>query len=496
MLKRTPAIGLTLAITVGMLTGCGGSSTTSTPGNGSLIALVGDVPLCNVISFTATISDLALTSTSGAQTAHVLPAAASFKINLATLRDFSTILYLNAIPANTYSKATLSIASAQMALYDPTQNPPVTTRAATLTNTTPTYTFEPALTVTKGGVSALRIDFDMVKSIQLDANGQVTGNVTPVFTITPLTASGSEGFGEMDDMVGFVRSVSTTPSTTTPQFTGNLLMQLFSNSLPSGAALTVNFTTATQLFGAADLSHLLTDSFLEVDGYFDVRGNLVANAVEVEEQENPAQNTVALIGLVTSLTKDTSGNLTGFDLWVRQEEPDDSVTLFLDSIVSVSISSSTTYHYSSRSANFASLTFGPNGLALGQEVVVHGPFTVPPTPGSGPAPPTTVAASAVYLKLQSIQGSFTRSVQVGSDDKTGAFWFSPCCPLFQGSPILVLSNGQTTFANLSGLSALSPQPSLAIKGLPFFEPTGENINGVTVPPGTLVMLAKQVHQLQ
>lgn len=500
MLKRTPAIGLTLALTVGMLASCGKSRTTPTTTNGSLIVLLSDLPLCNVISFTPTFSSLTLTSVSGARIAHFLPSGADYETNLSTLRDFTTVLNLSSVPVDTYSQAQLTISTAQLVLFNPNENPPVTTLNANLSNRLPIFYFEPAFQVDYGVVSALQLDFDMVKSIQLDASGNVTGNVTPIFALAPLTAaplttSGSEGFGEMDDLVGFVRSVAPTPSPTTPQFTGSFTMQLSSNWLPSGPALPVEFTTSTQLFGVADLNQVLTDTYVEVDGYFNTAGNLVANTVEVEVQENPSLDMVALIGLVTSLTKDPSGNLSGFNLWVRQEEPSDTGSVPLNSIVSVSVSPSTTYQYSSRSANFAGLAFSPSALAPGQEVVVHGPFTVPPKGASGPTIPITVAASAVYLKLQSFQGNFTSSVQVGSDDKTGAFWLTPCCPLFQASPTLVLSDSQTTFLNLSGLSALTPGPSLVVKGLPFFEPGGGNINGVAVPPGTLVMLAKQVHQL-
>jgi hypothetical protein len=67
--------------------------------------------------------------------------------------------------------------------------------------------------------------------------------------------------------------------------------------------------------------------------------------------------------------------------------------------------------------------------------------------------------------------------------------------LFQKQPILVLTNNQTTFLNLSGLSGLTTRPLLLVKGLLFPQPQGATINGVPVPPGTLVLLAKQVHQL-
>jgi hypothetical protein len=109
-----------------------------------------------------------------------------------------------------------------------------------------------------------------------------------------------------------------------------------------------------------------------------------------------------------------------------------------------------------------------------------------------------VAAAKVYDKLQSILGSFNTLVQAANDDKTGAFVFIPCSTLFQGVSTMVLTSNQTTFVNASGLSSLSghgTSPNLTVKGLPFFEQQAQTINGVTVPAGTLVILAKQVHQL-
>jgi hypothetical protein len=207
-----------------------------------------------------------------------------------------------------------------------------------------------------------------------------------------------------------------------------------------------------------------------------------------------------LIGPVTSVTRNASGNVTSFNLWMRDVEPNDPSTATLDTLCVVNVTASTTYQYSSRSANFANLPFGPGNIAVGQEVVVHGQVT-PPTGSSGsgaPSLPTTVAADKVYDKLQSIQGSFSSLVQVAKDDKTGAFVFTPCSTFFQGTSTMVLTSNQTAFVNVSGLSSLSghgTQPSLLVKGLPFFEAQAQTINGVPVPAGTLVILAKQVHQL-
>jgi hypothetical protein len=274
--------------------------------------------------------------------------------------------------------------------------------------------------------------------------------------------------------------------------------------------VTINLSKSSLLYGFSELNQLVTDSFMEVDAYIDVDGNFVATSVEDEYTEcipsSPPlppctdQPILAMIGPVTSVSRDANGNVTSFNLWARDVEPNDAAAVTLDTIPVVNLSSSTTYQYSSRSVNFANLPFGPSNITVGQELVVHGPVT-PPTGSSGPgAPtlPTTVAADKVYVKLQSIQGSFSQFVQVADDDKTGGFTFTPCLTLFQGTPTMVLTNNQTAFVNLSGLSSLSGragQPTLLVKGLPFFEGQAQTINGVPVPAGTLVILAEQLHQL-
>jgi hypothetical protein len=200
------------------------------------------------------------------------------------------------------------------------------------------------------------------------------------------------------------------------------------------------------------------------------------------------------------VTRDTSGNVTSFNLWARDVEPNDAAVVELDTIPTINVSSSTIYQYSSRSVNFANLPFGPSNISVGQEVIVHGLVTVPKaSSGSGaPTLPTIVTAYKVYDKLQSIQGGFSSLIQVAGDDKTGAFSFSPCPVMFQGTPAIVLTSSQTAFINLTGLSALTMEggnPTLLVKGLPFYQVQAQTIQGVAVPTGTLVILAKQVHKL-
>jgi hypothetical protein len=521
MLKRIVTVALRAVLAVAILTSCGGSSKTTTPtATGSLITLVGDLPgVCDAVSFPFNVTDLSLTGSSiyGQTIAATTPINASsvstpeIKINLGCLRDFTTVLNTNSANVGTYNLAQVWLSEPQLIFYDPTILPPnLPINTAQLTLSPLKFTLipiNPPLVIAKGAASVLKIDFNMLQMIQSittnPTNGKLTVTGTPEFTLTALTASGSQGqgFGVVDDLVGFVRSVTILPPGNTALYDGSFTLQLLSSSISGAPNVTINLSKSSQLYGFSELNQLVTDSFMEVDAYIDVDGNFVATSVEDEYVENPANDTLALIGPVTSLTRDSHGNVTSFNLWARDVEPNDAAVVALDTIPVVNLSSSTTYQYSSRSVNFANLPFGPGNITVGQEVVVHGQVT-PPTGSSGagaPPLPTTVAAAEVYDKLQSIQGSFSQLVQVGSDDKTGAFTFAPCPIMFQGTPTMILTNNQTAFVNLSGLSSLSGgtgQPTLLVKGLPFFEGQAQTINGVPVPAGTLVILAEQVHQLQ
>jgi hypothetical protein len=204
----------------------------------------------------------------------------------------------------------------------------------------------------------------------------------------------------------------------------------------------------------------------------------------------------ALIGPIVSIKTDPAGNPSQLSLWVRDAEPDDTSTLVMDSVYQVDLTNNPTYQASIMGPNFANLSFGPQNLAVGQELVVHGAYTKPPTTTGGPTLPFTVEPSAIFLRLQSMQGSMNSMVQIGSDDETGVFILTPCCTLLQGVPLYVVTNNQTAFVNVTGLSAITPVNSLLVKGMPYYEPQATTINGVTIPAGTLVMQAKQVHVLR
>lgn len=468
-----------------------------------------DVPICNAITAAVVIQDLNFSQSQGGGSATYLNTTSAFapeiRLNLQQLRDFSTVLYAAPVKEGSYDQANLSFELGQLAAYDPLLSPPVHTFPVTFTTSAPVLTINPPLVITAGKANVMVLDFDVLRMLGTDSSGNLNGLVTPVANITQLLATGPtgavnpNGFGELDDLWGFVRSISNTNTSSNPIYTGSFEMQLLSPSTADAPQVPINLSATTQQFGFSGLNHLLPNSYVEVDAILDSEGNFGAQTVEVQAVENPfpSQSTVtpstALIGLITSIITDAAGNPKQINLWVRDAEPDDTSTIAMDSIFQVNLDSNPTYQASVLGPNFANLSFGPQNLTVGQELVVHGAYTKPPT---GSSLPFTVEPTAIYLKLQSMQGTLNSMLQIGSDDITGVFILTPCCSLLNGVPIYVVTNNQTAFVGVTGLGGINALNNLVVKGMPYYEPQAVTINGVNIPAGTLVFQAKQVHVIQ
>lgn len=427
-------------------------------------------------------------------------------IEMSTLRDTLAIANLTSIPAGTYDQVNLRVIVNDAAIYDPTQSPPVSKYAPTISTASVTINLQPALVVTSGKVSAVELDLNLPQTLGVDSQGQLNGKVNWAFTARSLVASSSTGFGEMDDLHGIVRSVN--PSISGSTFTSSFLLQTMPQSSTSssggGPALNVFLNDQTDLcmggkcnVPVSQIDQLTTGSYVEVDGYVNESGVLVAKSIQVEDREDVTKQLYGFIGPVLEVTKDSNGDVTSFVLLVQETQPSNQTVIPDYSPVTVNVTSSTTFNpylVSSDLANLASsgnLALGDTTLAPGQEVVVHGVYT---KPSGGPI---SVDANSIYPRLQGVQGTFSSLVgTAGSDNKTGAFQMTPCVGLLGSYPFMVVTDGQTNFINTSGLSTLSSTSPLMIRGLMFLNLQNTTIQGTgtPVPAGTMVLLAKQVHQ--
>ena len=91
----------------------------------------------------------------------------------------------------TYTTATITLGSATLG-YLNTQSggaPTIASMPATLTQSVVTINLASPFVVNAGDMDALRFDFDLQQSIQVNANGQITGQVTPTLDLKALSAN-------------------------------------------------------------------------------------------------------------------------------------------------------------------------------------------------------------------------------------------------------------------------------------------------------------------
>lgn len=501
MRRHALVVGFLTALTAAavLIVSCGGggsmSSVTSPNANSGTVTMLGsDAPVCDVLSFTVTISGATLAPDGGGTALPVITSTNTVTEDFAALMDFSTALNLSSVAAGTYSQINLTLSNPQLVVLNTTTTPASQQSLTTsLTSNTVTIDIDPPLTLSTTGSAVLNVDFKLRKSVQTDPQGQVTGTVTPVFKVSAKSLSASdddeeEGGGNQpqsqdSDLEGIVQSVSTT--STNSSFIGSFVIQNGSSS-----TFTVQVTSKTEfddLSGGLTALAGMTMPFVEVEAFTDSKGNIVAKDVEVEAQE---ENRAAFRGVILASTRDASGNVTQLNLFVRGEDPDESSCLQPKTTAVVNVTSSTTFGIAAHRVNSAQLAFAAANLGPGQEVVVHGPCT------SGTPP--SINAAAIFLKLQTVLGNFSQLLSAQSDGQAGGFVLVPCGGIFNGSPITVVTAGETAFAEINGLNDLTAQPELAVRGLLFYELQTLTIGGITVNGAVgapvAAIEARKVHQ--
>jgi Domain of unknown function (DUF4382) len=471
-----------------LLNGCGSYSSSGSGNNfaaqtGSVAVFGSDAPLCDVFSFQVTISGATLTPSSGGTPVSVITSANPVTVDFARLVDFANLLHLSTVPVGTYSQLNLTLSNPQLIVLDVTQTPPapVAVSSTSLTTSTVSVNLQPQLVITQGKSSGLMIDFSLQKSVQADANGQVTGLVDPVFSAGMSAPSAADGVGRAEDLHGVVQSVSTTSSNSA--FTGSFMLQVFGGA---GTVFTINTTNQTRFEGVTGLSALTASDFVEVDSHVDTSGNVIADEVEEEDQDPISTQRAAFLGRVISVTRDQTGAVTQFEIVVAEEFPDLEQTVPLRSPLTVNVSGTTIYGVARPAFNEANLVFNAHAVGVAESVAVRGLIQ------SGP--PVSLSARAVFLKPRTVLGHFSTLLAAAGDGKTGGFTMVPCGSLFQASPISVLTFSDTQFSGFTSLIELGPQPLLGARGLLFYQASPGSANGASWTPPTWVMEAHLVHQ--
>ena len=478
------------ALSALLISGCGGagggSNNFQTPG-GSVVAFGADTPICDIESFTATITSASLVPQGGGQPVSLITSAAPATVDFARLADFTNILATASnVAPGTYSQLQVSLTNPQLTGISTATSPPSNVNIpATLSSTSLTINITPALVVTSNVASGLIFDFNLRKSLAVDNTGQVTGVVNAQIKATPTVASGST-IGEADSLYGIVQSTST--SNLPSGFTGSFALTLGDGT---GQTLTVLSNSSTTFEGnnVTQFSDLQSGTFVEVDAIVNTSGQIVAQIVDAEEQASAADQKSAFLGRIISITRDGAGNATSFTLLVGAEIPSMASSIPLHSGLNVTLDANTLY-FTNWAALWSQDAFhlSPTTLGVAERVAVFGVLSA----GTSP----TLTASAVFLRPRNVVGNFTSLLAAQSDDHLGGFTMVPCGALFGGNPITVVTYHNTDFSGVGGLDELTAAPTINTRGLLFYEQTnGSSNSGARWTAPTWVLRARQVHQL-
>src|SRR5271156_2914045 len=459
---------LTIVVTacvVGCSAGSGNNSSgssnsgTTSQQTGSVYVLGTDAPLPSVVSFSVSLQSITLSDGSSTPVS-ILNGAQT--VDFARFNGLSTLLDFNSIPTGTYTTATVTLGTATLGYLNAQTGtaPTISSMPATLTQSVVTVNLASPFVVNAGDMDALRFDFNLKKSIQVDANGQITGQVTPTLDLKALSASDPENY--IDEFDAGVVSIDAASDS-------------FVIQGPHGRQYTVQLSSSTEFENGETIANLTTSSIVQVSGSFAPNSQTIsADCVGILSQDG-----YWAAGLITNVTPaQTAAN--GFNLYVRGELPADT-GLTLGQIANVNLNGNEMYFIYKMHTPLTQFFFNSSLLVPGQHVSIGGPL-------SDASNPQAVTVHRIVLRHEGHRGEWvTGSTNTGN----GTFQFNSnglAGVLFNG-PITVYTTPVTQYlGGLNGLSGLSGGSAIPLRvvGLILKNPS----------TGQPVFVARSVEELQ
>jgi hypothetical protein len=312
-------------------------------------------------------------------------------VDFARFNGLQTLLDMNSIPVGTYTQIQVTLGAATIGYLNVPASgaPTIATEAATYPSSASTYTYtanlaSPLVVTETGEPGGLRVDFDLLKSIGVDSNGNITGAVTPTFNINAVGTGDAGGY--IDTLVAAVVSVGT---------------QSFVVQGPHGEQFTINVSGTTEWENNESISDLTTSSIVEVSGTIDKADQ----TLDADDVAILSQSGFYAGGLVTYVEPSTTtvvpAPAPGFDLYVRGLLPT-TTGINLGDIATIDLANSNnpTFFIRWMHTPLTQLLFNSSELMPGQHVSVGGPT-------SGAASESDVTVKRVVLRLWGYNGTVT-----------------------------------------------------------------------------------------
>jgi len=422
-----------------LFVGCG--TTASTVANQQAVTapafIIGtDAPLPSVTSFSVEIQSIDAVTTSGTS---VPLLSGSPTVDFARFNGLQTLLDMNDVPVGTYSSIVVTLGPATLGYLNVVAGsaPTIANEPAVLSASTITTTLTTPLVVATSGPVGLHFDFDLHKSIQVDSNGQITGNVTPTFNLNVVTPSSAGAY--IDEFDAAVVSVNTTAQT-------------FVIQGPHGRNFTVNVNGQTEWSNNESLSSLTTSSIVQLSGDVD-RADATIDADDVSIL---SQDGFYATGLMTYVSP-SSGVASSFDLYVRGLLPT-TTGLTLGQIAQIDLSGSENFFIHRMHDPLTEYLFNSSTLLAGQRVAIGGPAT-------GASNPQDVTVKRVVLRCR----GYDATVVPGSiNTTTGTFQIqvNDFAGLLIPETVTVYTDPNTSFRDtLTAMSSVTDGQKVRVVGL-------------------------------
>ncbi len=431
------AIGvLSLAMAL-IITGCGGSGSSSNPVPGTTQIKIGDAPADSVIALELTITNITLTNQNGSS---VTVLSSPTEVEVSHLAGTVETLTLSNVPNATYTQASVTYSGAEVTYIPAGSTTPVEKQLAASGTVNVTLN-----NLSIGGSSVVSFDLNASQSLAFDATGNVT-SLSPVFAVSAMSVA-PENLQE-EESGGFeaVGAISTAPV--------NNAFVLALEIPGQSAMLHVNSNTSYS-DGLNTYSDLKQGMLVEVEATTQADGSLLAKEVELVENQG-----VEAEGVITAL----NNPLTQFTMVDDDGMGSGFASANMGSNINVGVSAiSTQFRANLHNIDMSGLSFTFNNslnVAKGQNVQVES--------SAGMQTNSTINADKVVLVKQSLSGSVSNYVASGSS-ATFTLNLSPDAAFLKLTGVSAVKVYQQSGTELKDLTAVSNGATVRVRGLLFFD---------------------------
>lgn len=352
----------------------------SKPGTAPMVITVSDAPLGNILSAKVTISSIAVSGSGGSP---VSALSQPETVELSGLGSLREPIDLTNLPFGTYNSVTVTVSAAQVTYLDPTTGQPVTA-SATLSSPTVTVALNPPLNFNTQGEVDLHIAFNLAQSFSISGS---TVTFAPAISTSAGQVENENDSQREVEVTGLVVAISNTSITVQ---SGDCQKQF-----------TFAINGSTMFPNGVTPSTIAQNSIVQVKGQTQTDGSLLALSITpLAAGMMSGQEDGGAKGIVVTVSRDSTGNLTGFTM-VPQEDFGSMMPTSMT--LNVLVASSTTYAISeeAQQLGLTAAMFNASEIFPGQAVMVAGPMG---TNGN-------LAASQITLGAENVMGALAAAPQ-------------------------------------------------------------------------------------